>query len=140
MRIFITDRQAPPLETEPETIPELPKTASLPQRIKFVNQCMKNAGFNHPSDYITALMTEDFVRNQAGKGSLDVSDYNGMSGMRALRYHERLDSFILSRRHSPSWKNKLESFNKATIGAAVNILNSEFVRFGQDPIPDEWTL
>lgn len=125
------DGQAPPLGTEPETIPELPKTASLPQRTKFVNQCMKNAGFNHPSDYITAVMTEDFQKNQAGKGSLECQ---------RLKWHEwnagfedtmkRLDSFILSRRHAPSWKNKLESFNRATIGVAVNILNSEFVRFG----------
>lgn len=76
-------------------------------------------------------MTEDFQKNKAGKGSLECQ---------RLQLHEwnvgfedtmkRLDSFILSRRRVPSWKNKLVSFNRATIGAAVNILNSEFVRFG----------
>jgi hypothetical protein len=125
------DRQAPHVNCPLDQIPTLSQEATLVERIKFVNQCIKNAGFKHVSDFTVALMTVDFKTSIGKKGSHECT---------MIQYHEwsagfedtmkRLDEFIYSRRRNSTWNTRLESYNRAVVKAATTVLNLEFIRYG----------
>ena len=127
------DRLAPPFGTDEENIPDI-RDHPLAERIKFVNSCMKKAGFEHPSDYIVDLMTTDFRKAKSGPTG------KGSNECDRLQYHhwysgfettlQRLEAYVHSRRTSDAWIAKLASYNRGIIGSATSVLNLEFLRFG----------
>src|SRR3984957_18722550 len=61
------DKSAVPLTDDLPRIPILPvEQYTLVQRIKFVNQCLINAGFPRVGDYLLTLTTETFNSHRKG--------------------------------------------------------------------------
>ena len=99
------------VDTSLDDIPTLdPETYSITQRVKFVNQCMKNAGFPRLSDYEKALLTQDFQRSKTGPGSRECE---------LLQYHEwnhglkvrmaNINEYLSTRHYQGAWQERLST-------------------------------
>jgi hypothetical protein len=127
------DKLAAPLTEDLPRIPILPvEQFSLVQRIKFVNQCLVNAGFPRAGDYLLTLMTETFDSHQKAATNKSKKCTN-------LQLHEwtwglpnllkNLDEFISTRIHNSAWAEKLELYKENVVDSASTVLESEFRRF-----------
>ena len=125
------DKIAVPVDTSLDDIPILdPETYPITQRIKFVNQCMKNAGFPRLSDYEKALLTGDFQKSKTGPGSRECE---------LLQYHEwnhglkvrmaNINEYLSIRRYQATWRERLQGLNNEIMKFASNIVQTEFRRF-----------
>jgi len=127
------DKLGVPLTEDLPRIPILPvEQYSLVQRIKFVNQCLVNAGFPRVGDYLLTLMTENFDSHRKGAANQSKKCTN-------LQLHEwtwglpnllkNLDDFISTRIHNSAWTEKLKLYKANVVDSASTVLESEFRRF-----------
>src|ERR1700722_1756147 len=127
------DKSAVPLTDDLPRIPILPvEQYTLVQRIKFVNQCLINAGFPRVGDYLLTLTTETFNSHRKGatnqsKKCTNLQLQEWTWGLPNLL--KNLDDFVSTRICIPAWTEKLKSYKANVVDSASTVLESEFRRF-----------
>ena len=116
------DKISVPVSTPVDEIPTLQSgDYTLEQRIKFVNQSLKNAGFDRVEDYLFTLMTTKFDSQQ--KNAPDKSNTCQILHLRSWssgfpKLLHDLDNFISTRIHHWAWTEKLKSYKEKVVESA----------------------